>query len=292
MSRHVMRWVVALYFAQGFPFGVFADVLPVFFRTQGMSLTDISLLLSPCQLAWSIKACWSPLVDRFGSWRHWMGGGLGMMGVALVGLALCTRANAGHSLQASWLMMGLLMVFALASATQDIAIDAYFVRLVKPGEEGLANGWRVGAYRAAMLVGGGAAVMLADVLSWHALFALLALIIFALIGLPWAAPAGEHRTPLTMNQWFGALHSWLAKPGAKGVFFFLLLYKFGDNTIGSVLKPFWVDHGRSVREIGTISTTIGMVATVIGSLIGGWYVSRRTIYRGLWFWAPGKRRPI
>ncbi len=282
MSRHVMRWVVALYFAQGFPFGVFADVLPVFFRTQGMSLVDISLLMSPCQLAWSIKACWSPLVDRFGSWRRWMGGGLAMVGAALVGLAAWTHAHTGQPLQASWVLMGLLMAFALASATQDIAIDGYFVRLVKPGEEGLANGWRVGAYRAAMLIGGGAAVMVADVIPWDVLFALLAVVTVALIGIAWCAPAGERRAPLTMNQWFTALRSWLAKPGAKGVFIFLILFKFGDMTLGSVVKPFWVDHGRSVKEIGTVSTTIGMVATVIGSLAGGWYVSRRTIFRGLW----------
>jgi PAT family beta-lactamase induction signal transducer AmpG len=282
MSRHVMRWVVALYFAQGFPFGVFADVLPVFFRTQGMSLVDISFLMSPCQLAWSVKACWSPLVDRFGSWRLWMAGGLAMVGAALLGLAAWTHANADQPLQANWVLMGLLAMFALASATQDIAIDAYFVRLVKPGEEGLANGWRVGAYRAAMLIGGGAAIMVADVLPWDLLFAILALVTFGLMGVPGYAPAGERRAPLTMNQWFQALRSWLAKPGARGVFIFLILYKFGDMTMSSVVKPFWVDHGRSVREIGTVSTTIGMAATVIGSLFGGWYVSRRTIYRGLW----------
>ena len=282
MSPHLMRWVVTLYFAQGFPFGVFADVLPVFFRTQGMSLVDISLLMSPCQLAWSIKACWSPLVDRFGSWRRWMGGGLAMVGVALAGLAIWTHANAGQPLQANWILMGLLALFALASATQDIAIDAYFVRLVKPGEEGLANGWRVGAYRAAMLIGGGLAVMLANLMPWDTLFAILAVVTWALMGIPWRAPAGEQRAPLTMTQWLQALRSWLSKPGASGVFVFLILYKFGDMTMSSVVKPFWVDHGRSVNEIGTVSTTIGMVATVIGSLAGGWYVSRRTIFRGLW----------
>ena len=65
---------------------------------------------------------------------------------------------------------------ALASATQDIAIDAYAVEVLHRDEQGLASGLRTALYRAAMLVAGGAAITLAAETSWTLVNALLALL--------------------------------------------------------------------------------------------------------------------
>jgi PAT family beta-lactamase induction signal transducer AmpG len=49
-----------------------------------------------------------------------------------------------------------------------------------------------------------------------------------------------------------------------------------------MVKPFWVDRGMSLLEIGTISTTLGVAATIAGALLGGWLTSRIGILRALW----------
>ncbi|HYC22296.1 MAG TPA: MFS transporter, partial [Candidatus Bathyarchaeia archaeon] len=69
--------------------------------------------------------------------------------------------------------------------------------------------------------------------------------------------------------------------GAPIVFLFILTYKLGDASIGPMIKPFWVDRGLSVQEIALVSTTFGVVASVLGALAGGVLTSRWGILRGL-----------
>ena len=70
-----LRWVAVLYFAQGFPFGIAIDNIPVYFRSQGVSLAEVGLL-SLLGAPWTLKVLWAPAIDRFGSRRHWIGGSL------------------------------------------------------------------------------------------------------------------------------------------------------------------------------------------------------------------------
>ena len=44
---------------------------------------------------------------------------------------------------------------------------------------------------------------------------------------------------------------------------FVLLYKLGDQAITPMIKPFWVDRHLTLKEIGLISTTLGIVFTIL-----------------------------
>jgi PAT family beta-lactamase induction signal transducer AmpG len=66
------------------------------------------------------------------------------------------------------------------------------------------------------------------------------------------------------------------------IFLFVLTFKLGDASMGPMVKPFWVDRGLSVEEIGTVSTTVGAILTVLGALLGGAVTSRWGIFHGLW----------
>ena len=46
------------------------------------------------------------------------------------------------------------------------------------------------------------------------------------------------------------------------IFLFVLTYKLGDRSMGPMVKRFWVDRGLSVEEIGLISTTLGVGASI------------------------------
>lgn len=272
--RRKLPWIALLYFAQGYPFGVVYDLLPVYFRTAGVSLKEIGLL-SLLGLPWSLKVFWSPLVDRFGDRRSWSSFCLLGMGAILALLPIFPPGALG------WGLRGLLLAFTVLSATQDVAIDAYTIGLVRPGEEGAANSLRVSAYRAAIIAAGGGLVALSAVASWPVLLRAAAvvplLLAFAVRLSPRVVVPPEARRALFRPLW-----AWLKRPSAPAVFLFILLFKVGDASMGPMVKPFWLDRGLSPAEVGLISTTVGMLMTVLGAVIGGIFVSRVGIFRGLW----------
>jgi PAT family beta-lactamase induction signal transducer AmpG len=273
-TRRKLVWITILYFAQGFPSGLFHDSIPVYFRAHGVSLEAVGML-SILGLPWSLKVFWAPLVDRFGERRQWISGALLVMMLATAAMPLWDPAAPGFA------VFAVLLALTIASATQDIAIDAYTIALVAPGEEGVANGVRVSAFRAALIVGGGALVILAGWIGWPPLFWTAAAILAALAAAAWLAPPVVVPRPPTA-EWWRAFLAWLSRPGSVAVLLFVLVYKLGDASMGPMVKPFWLDRGLSVEEIGFVSTTLGVGASVAGALIGGVYTSRAGIFRSLW----------
>ena len=100
-------------------------------------------------LPWALKFLWAPLVDRWGSRQHWITAALAVLGATTLAIVPQDASSP------SWLMWGLLLLFTTASATQDIAVDAYAVDVATPETTGSINGVRVSAARIAMLAGGG-----------------------------------------------------------------------------------------------------------------------------------------
>lgn len=173
LLKSKMFWVGVLYFAEGFPLGVFYDVFPVHFRQQGVNLSEIGFL-SLLGLAWTLKFLWAPAVDHYRHHRRWMA--LVDLGMGAVMLAMAIHAGFGPW---TWIAIG---VFTLLSATNDIAIDGYTIELLNKRELGLANGLRIGFYRVGMLAAG-FVLILSDYIGWTGtylsaagLFVLLALV--------------------------------------------------------------------------------------------------------------------
>jgi len=160
LLKNRLFWVGILYFAQGFPFGVFYDVLPVYFRQQGVDLREIGLL-SLLGLAWTIKFLWAPAVDHYRHHRRWMAGADLAMGALLLYLA----AGSGVGTHV-WVAIG---IFTLLSATNDIAIDGYTIELFEKHELGMVNGVRIAFGRVGILAAG-AVLILSDYLSWPGAF--------------------------------------------------------------------------------------------------------------------------
>ena len=132
-------WIGVLYFAEGFPLGVFYDVLPVYFRQQGVDLREIGLM-SLLGLAWTLKFLWAPAVDHFRHHRLWMISADWLMAAVMLWFAV-------HGEFGSWVWFAV-GLFTLLSATNDIAIDGYTIEMldymekVRPGtgrEAGLGH---------------------------------------------------------------------------------------------------------------------------------------------------------
>jgi len=272
-KRKVLFWIAVLYFAEGLPFGIAYDVWPVFFRVHGVSLREIGLM-SLLSLPWTWKLLWAPLVDRYGSRQHWITACLFVLGATTLAIMPQDASNP------SFLMWGLLLLFTAASATQDIAIDAYAVDVSTPKTVGSINGTRVSAARAALFVGGGGFLILADYTGWGLLWIALAVTFFGLALVAWMSPRVSLDSTARRHAIRPVLR-WVFRWEMVPVLLFVLLFKVGDSTLGRMVKPFWVDRGYSLTEIGSISVTLGVVLTILGALAGGWIVNRIGIFRSL-----------
>lgn len=186
--RKKLFWVSVLYFAEGFPYGLFKDLFPVYFRFHGVSLRDIGLM-SLLALPWTLKVFWSPLVDRFGTLRGWTGSML------LLLAALCVAVPFFDPAAPTPMLWAVLLGITIASATQDIAIDALTIRMLTRGEEGPANGVRVTAYRVAIILGGGALAATAQWLGWRAVFWSCAVVFVATAAIASRAPDVPRQKP-------------------------------------------------------------------------------------------------
>ena len=352
ITRSRLFWVGVLYYAEGFPLGVFYEILPVHFRMQGIDLADIGFL-SLLGLTWSIKFLWAPAIDRYRGHRYWMLGADLAMAAIMLAIALNTEF-------ASWMWFAIAF-FTLLSATNDIAIDGYTVEFLDRREYGLANGVRIGLYRVGLLTAGallwaepligwpgiylaaaGVLVLMGlacraappepppvpreEVTAVHelrqlmrqplvlapALLLVAGLLSFAL-GTPFRALGQEDaarvlpgvamaliglalltgwvnrrrgarldRSRLVDGPVFGAFLSMSARRWFFPVLVFILTFKLADQTIGFMIKPFWVDAGFSARQIGVVSVQLGIILSIAGGLAGGWFTDRVGVFRGLW----------
>lgn len=270
--RRKLALVAGLYFVEGFPFGVVHRVWPAYFSYHDLPLAEIGWL-SGLSLAYSAKFLWSPLVDRFGTFRRWI-----LCALAAMALAQAFVSTQEPGVLTAWLWLGL-AVFCLASATQDVAIDAYTIGLLEHGEEGPANGVRITAYRVALIASGGL-LFLPDRIGWqgtlHVAAAVLALAALALA----AAPSVKREDP-RHESWWPAFRRWLSRPGMGLVLAFVLLYRLGDISMGPMLVPFWKERGATPAELGAVASTAGTAATIVGALAGGAFVRWRGLASGL-----------
>jgi MFS transporter, PAT family, beta-lactamase induction signal transducer AmpG len=273
-SRSKLRVVGLLYFIEGSPVSVLWEVLPVYLRVHGTSLRAIGALRL-LELPFSLKFLWSPLVQRFGDRRTWVTSAMLVVGTVV---ALFPLADPAHELG---MLFVLVLVLAIASATQDMAIDAYTVALVGQEEQGPANGVRASAYRVALVLIGSGMVALAYWLPWTLLFGAAALV-FAGLGLAvrWVprldVPAESRR------HWLAPFVGWIGTWRAVPLVLFVLTYKLGEFAIGPMVKPFWVDRGRSLLEIGLVPTALGIGLSIAGALAGGAFMQRYGTFTALW----------
>lgn len=266
-----------LYFAEGFPFGIIDQTLPVYFRVHGMSLAHIGLI-SLLSLPYALKFIWAPAVDFIGKRRHWIAAAQLLMAASILLLLPLDPADPSFLL---WACIGSL---AIMSATQDIAIDAYSIELLKPSEMGIANGFRQATYRVAMIIAGGLFLYLAEWIGWNGTYFVAAGVLAVCSILAARLPHIEVERPSFSLHSVGiSIRDVLSRPGLTQVVLFILLYKLGDLAMGPMVRPFWLASGLTLTQIGLITGTLGIFASIVGGLVGGVFVSRFGIFHGLWF---------
>lgn len=284
--------LLALYLAQGVPFGVYTQALPAILRSYDAPLSLISLsgLLA---IPWALKVLWSPLVDRYywpslGHRRSWI---LPMnIGLAAVMASLCWfNPESLRDESGVYWLFGVLFLVNLFAATQDIATDGLAVRILSSEERGLGNGIQVSAYRVGIIIGGGLLLLVLDTLGWSQAFVGLTIMSLLLL-----LPVMFYREPAisaealagAQESYSGAWVSFFKRPELAGWIWVLVTNKIADSLSSAMVKPMMVDMGMSLSQIGLQVSMISAVTTIAGAMLGGYWLQKIGRRHGLvWFGA-------
>ncbi|MGJ3254189.1 MAG: AmpG family muropeptide MFS transporter [Elainellaceae cyanobacterium] len=281
-----MAALLLLGFASGLPLFLTSRTLQAWMTVEGIDLGAIGLF-SLVGLPYSLKFLWSPLLDRFippflGRRRGWL---------IITQIAL-TGAIAAMSLQRPTQSLQLLafnaILIAFFSASQDIAFDAYRTDVLDKLEMGAGAAVAVLGYRIALLVTGSLALILADQMPWPIVYLLMAgLMLLSVVYSVWAPePVMRDRPPATLAEAVKLpFLEFFERSGitrALSILGFIILYKLGDSLINNMATPFLLQVGFSQTDVGAIQGGMGLLATIVGVLAGGAFLSQLGINRSLW----------
>jgi MFS transporter, PAT family, beta-lactamase induction signal transducer AmpG len=276
--------IFLLGFSSGLPLALTASTLQAWFTVAGVDILSIGALSLVAQ-PYVYKFLWAPLMDRFtlpflGRRRGWMLVTQSLLLVTLVGFSMLNPAKnpVGMALLA--------VVVAFLSASQDIVVDAYRIEILKPEERGMGAAWFVNGYRIAMIASGGFALILADQFGWSMTYLFMGF--FMVTGLLATCFSPEpnipHSSPpATLRQAvIDPFRQFLSRDQAVLFLLLILLYRLGDGFTLNLTSTFLLRGlGFSLTVVGTFYKTIGVAATLLGLLLGGWLMKRLTLLEAL-----------
>ena len=296
--RTPWAWVPSLYLAEGLPNALVMFAAVVMYKDLKLSNAEIALYTSWLALPWVIKPLWSPVVDIFRTRRAWIWAMQLVLGASLAGVALTIPTSA--FVQAT---LAFLFLVAFGSATHDIAADGFYMMGLAEREQSFFVGVRNTCYRLANIGAQGGLVVLAGVilrrtenpvLAWQVAFGVAAGLMTLLGVYHWIVlprPGSDVAGRLDsagrfIREFLGTFIAFFRKPGILRVLAFLLFYRFAEAQLSKVASLFVLETrdqgglGLGTDQVGIIYGTVGVIALLLGGILGGLAASRQ----GLKFW--------
>ncbi len=314
------RVMLFLGFSSGLPLLLVFGTLSVWLREAGVERATIGFV-SWVALAYAFKWAWAPLVDklplpfltrRLGRRRGWLL--LSQLTVAggLVGMAL------GDPSTDLALVVGLAVLVAFASATQDIAIDAFRIESAGTRLQGALAAAYMAGYRLAMILASAGVLWIADWAAggaegyhpgaWRLAYlamagAMLVGVVTTLVVSEPAAPppdpgveqAGVRRLRRlsVLPVWLERLLEWFWRAVISPFADFLVRYRWqallllalistyriSDIVLGVIANVFYIDMGFTKTQIADVTKVFGILMTLAGAALGGVLVSRFGVMR-------------
>ena len=306
----------------GFPWVIIGSSLSLWLKEDGLSRSTIGwagLIFA----VYAFNYLWAPIIDRvkipwltnkIGHRRGWI---VLMQAIILISLIFWSVINPTTNLT---LVISVGLIIAIASATQDITVDALRIEQIgqnegKSMQAGAAMavvGWWTG-YK----LGGVIALTSAEFLQnlgfenyWQITFLILGIVIIACnIGLMFVNEAlqsdrseSQNRTDKIIQDKLGSSNlltrtiAWLTgtvvgpiisffnKNGFKialAILAFIFLFKIGEAFLGRMSVIFYKEIGFTKSDIALYSKGLGWVTTVIFTLLGGLFAIRSGVIKAM-----------
>lgn len=295
--------VLVLGFASGLPYLLTSATLGIRMRQECVDLGPIGLF-ALVGLPYTLKFLWAPLMDRlpcpgftnlFGRRRGWMMAihialifAIGALGVVdpnpnhIATQNPQCGAGVEQDISALLTLTWIALLVAFLSATQDIAIDAYRVEVLKDEEFGAGAAMAVYGFRGGMLMAQVGTLFLVESFDWEMAYILtgmtLLIGVIAILFAPRADPPVDENfqiegrfslAALFGETYWAPLKEFIQRRGWVAVLLFVLLFKFGDALLSQMSGALYVDLGFTTSEIATIGKLYGFAALMIGTFLGG-----------------------
>lgn len=246
-------------------------------REAHYSLATIGLL-QLVKLPWIIKFLWSPLVDRncltVADYKRCI---ISSETAYALLLLVAGFLSIEHDL---YLILALIILSLTASATQDIATDALAVLSFHGREQSMVNSMQSMGRFGGTIIGSGLLIMILHTYGWQTVIPCLsAFVLLAMLPLIMnrhirIEPREQrHRARITDFIWFFTTKGIWRQVG------FLILYYAGLIGILSMLRPYMVDLGYSMKEIGFLLGIVGTSTAFVASYLAGRFVRRFGLHR-------------
>ena len=314
-------------FSAGLPLLLVLGTLSFWLSEAGIARATIGHL-SWVGLAYGFKFLWSPLVDRlplplltrmFGRRRAWL-----LLSQVCIALALLGMANTDPVLNLTHTVFFALAV-AFASATQDIALDAYRIEAVETEKQGAMAATYQAGYRIAMITAGAGALWIAasfdpseatyDFRPWQVAYTVMAALMAVGILTTLIIREPDARVPADTAEREAHAREKFAAAGLSGkllhaaawfysavvspfldfiqhykwqallILALISVYRISDVVMGVMSNPFYQEMGFTKDEVATVSKVYGVIMTILGAGLGGLMVLRIGVMRTLFLGA-------
>lgn len=302
-TRRDVLTVSLLGFSSGLPLALTGGTLSLWMKDVGVTLTAIGLF-SLVGLPYTLKFLWAPVLDAvdvpllsrlMGRRRGWL------LACQIVLIAAISALALQDPIASPFAVAACALAVTIASATQDIAVDAFRVeRLDSSSEQAAGMAGYVTGYRIAMLATGAGVIALVAFLEealglprgtswfWGYMIAAACVAIGILATLFAREPKAPERVAdegtghRLVATTVGAFSEFLRRDQAVMILLFVMLFKFCDAFAGVLTGPFVLDIGFSKQTYVEIVKVVGFGGTIAGSFVGAYFARAYPLITCLW----------
>jgi predicted MFS family arabinose efflux permease len=258
-----------LYFGEGAPIGFVWWALPTLLRRRGVAVDEIGALAAALVLPWAFKFIWAPVLDVARGPRFTLRGWILVSQAAMVATLLALAASEPDLPLAS--LRAILLLHAVAAATQDVSVDALAIRSTGESERGSINAWMQAGMLAGRALFGGGALLVATKIGERATVALLAASVAAtmLIALAYRDVTTSRPAEGGSSRFGAHLVRALRRPGTWLAIVFAAVGAAAFEAAGVLMGPMLSDRGVTTASIGTFLSAPAAGLMVLGGLLGG-----------------------
>jgi PAT family beta-lactamase induction signal transducer AmpG len=290
--KNPFLWVPSSYLTMGLIYITVGAVANIMFKNMGMPNDQAAFWSSILGFPYTFKFLWAPALELYKTKKFFVVLMQFSIAAALVGVAAGLRLPG-----TTWIApaLTLIAITAVLGATQDIGTDGVYVTTLPPKEQARYLGFQSMCWNGGALLAKGPFVIISGSLhdstgsyatAWMVVMLALGAFVF-LAGfyhsrvLPPGAKAVEAKTFGDAMKTFGdAFVSFFQKEGIVRMIAFAFLYRFAYGLLDKMGPLFLIDSranhglGLSNQAVGGVYGTFGSGAFIIGSLLGGFIVSR------------------
>ncbi len=300
-KRNAWSFIPTQYFAEGLPYILVNNLSVAMYKSLEVSNAVIGMT-SFLYIPWSIKLFWGPFVDANSTKRKWVL----MMQLAL-GLCFLLIAFGIQLTNVLEITLIIFSIIAFLSATHDIATDGFYLHALDKKDQAFFTGIRSTFYRLSMIFGGGILVSIAGTFGeysgsiingWSlAFFISSALFIAFFLYHKWILPYPTTDRPVRSDDKISSIpfkkvfKEYFSQDKILVILSYILLYRLGEGMLVKMAQPFLMDGkikggmGISLSQVGVMYGTLGVIALVIGGILGGWLIKKYSLKKLIWIMA-------